>query len=150
MFLRTKSPLYGLEADEAVVRACSTLGVCPEESSAKLLTIWKVHRLIILTFDMWNDGYDWSTAHRKVNLPVLLIDYGKRLSSVKVGSHDFKDKVNGFVARQHELHGWDARPPYFQDQTGPGVPTYGNPRSMKMVQSDGKARRAMTTPPPER
>ena len=132
-----------------VARACSTLGIGTEESRAKLLTIWKVHRLTIFTFDVWNDGYNWATAHHKVDLPVLLVDYGKRLSYVKVGSQDFRDKVNDFVARQHELHGWGARPPYFQNQTGPGVPTYGNPRSMKMVQEDGTVRRAVATPPPE-
>ena len=129
-------------------KACSTLGINPSESRAKLMTIWKVERLTIFAFDVWYDKYDWATAHHKVDLPVLLVDYGKRFSSIKIGGSKFRDDVNSFVASQHECHGWDAKPPYFQDQTAPGVPTYKSPRCMKMVGKDGVIRRAVKTPPP--
>ena len=132
-----------------VLRACSTLGVDAEESGAKFLTVWKVQPLTISFFDLWNNGYNWAMAHHKVDLPVLLIDYGKKHSSVRVGGRKFRDEVNDFVADLYELHGWGAEPPYFQDQTGPGVPTYGNPRSMNVLQPDGMVRRAVATPPPE-
>lgn len=148
MFLREKSPLYPLEGNEAVARACSTLSVDPADSRAKLLSIWKVYRITIFAFDLWNEAYNWATAHYKTDLPVILIDYGKRLSYVRVGSQGLRDEVNGFVANQHRLHGWDVRPPYFQDQTGP-VPTYLNPRDQGLVQPDGTVRRMQLTPPPD-
>ncbi|KAF5024697.1 hypothetical protein F66182_3226 [Fusarium sp. NRRL 66182] len=147
VFLRKKSPFYSLERDEVMVKACGSLDIDQVKSRAKLLTIWKCDRLTIFAFDLWYDDYDWATAHHKVDLPVLLIDYGKR-SYVKVAGHEFQDEVNNFVARQHELHGWDAKPPYFQDQTGPEVPTYGNPRCVMVVGEDGTRRRAVKTPPP--
>ncbi|RKK73781.1 hypothetical protein BFJ70_g17599 [Fusarium oxysporum] len=147
VFLRKKSPFYSLSRDEVMVKACGSLGIDQVKSRAKLLTIWKCDRLTIFAFDLWYDDYDWATAHHKVDLPVLLVDYGKR-SYVKVAGHEFQDEVNTFVARQHELHGWDAKPPYFQDQTGPEVPTYGNPRCVMVVGEDGTTRRAVKTPPP--
>ncbi|KAH7464057.1 hypothetical protein FOMA001_g17894 [Fusarium oxysporum f. sp. matthiolae] len=147
VFLRKKSPFYSLSRDEVMVKACGSLGIDQVKSRAKLLTIWKCDRLTIFAFDLWYDDYDWATAHHKVDLPVLLVDYGKR-SYFKVAGHEFQDEVNTFVARQHELHDWDAKPPYFQDQTGPEVPTYGNPRCVMVVGEDGTTRRAVKTPPP--
>jgi hypothetical protein len=142
VFLRKKSPLYSLDDDEVVVKACSTLGIDPVASRAKLMTIYKWDRMTIFAFNVWYDDYDWATAHHKVDLPVLLVDYGKRLSNVKVCSKEFCDEVNQFVARQHTLHGWDAKPPYLQDHTLPGVvPTYPDPRSVNLIGADGIARR---------
>lgn len=149
VFLRKKSPVYSLVNDEAVARACSTLGIDPASSRAQLMTIYKWDRLTVFAFNLWYDGYDWATAHHKVDLPVVLVDYGKRMSFVKVCSKEFCDEVNTFVARQNELHGWDAKPPYLQDHTIPGVvQTYPNPRCVKVVGPDGVARRRVKTPPP--
>ncbi|KAK4034924.1 hypothetical protein C8A01DRAFT_48811 [Parachaetomium inaequale] len=137
VFMRKKSPLYSLGNDEVLARACSTLGIDPVASRARLMTIYKWDRLTHLRL------------HRVANLPVVLVDYGKRLSCVKACSQEFCDEVNHFVARQHELHGWDAKPPYLQDHTLPGVvPTYPNPRCAKLVGPDGIARRQVKTPPP--
>ena len=147
VFLRKKSPLYPLDGDAAVNRACSTLGVNPVDCGAKLLSIWKIRWMTIFAFDLWNAGYTWTTAHHKTDLPVILVDYGKRLSYVRVGSPDLRNEVNEFVADQHRLHGWEATPPYFQDQTGP-VPTYLNPRDLHSVAPDGTRRRIKLTPPP--
>ncbi|KAG7286692.1 hypothetical protein NEMBOFW57_009003 [Staphylotrichum longicolle] len=149
VFLRKKSPLYCLENDEVLAKACGTLGIDPVASRAELMTIHKWDRLTIFVFNLWYDDYDWATAHHQVDLPVVLVDYGKRLSSVKVCSQAFRDEVNQFVAKQHELHGWDAKPPYLQDHTLPGVvPTYPNPRCVKIVGPDGIARQSVKTPPP--
>ncbi|KFH42701.1 hypothetical protein ACRE_065530 [Hapsidospora chrysogenum ATCC 11550] len=115
-----------------VTKACRTLGIDPVASGAELMTIYKWDRLTIFVFKVPYDGYDWATAHHKVDLPVILVDYGKRLSLVKLCGQEFCDEVNQFVARQHELHGWDAKPPYLQDHTLPGVvPTYPNPRCVR-------------------
>ncbi|KAH7190777.1 hypothetical protein DER44DRAFT_815864 [Fusarium oxysporum] len=124
VFLRKKSPFYSLSRDEVMVKACGSLGIDQVKSRAKLLTIWKCDRLTIFAFDLWYDDYDWATAHHKVDLPVLLVDYGKR-SYVKVAGHEFQDEVNTFVAR-----------------------TYGNPRCVMVVGEDGTTRRAVKTPPP--
>ncbi|KAI1116267.1 hypothetical protein F5Y14DRAFT_76165 [Nemania sp. NC0429] len=148
VFLRSKSPLYSLEPGEITTRVCRTLGIDPGESRAKLMTIWIWHRLTIYAFDLWYDAYDWATAHHKVDLPVLLVDYGRRMSYVKIAGRELRDRANDHVARQHEQHGWDAKPPYLQDQTGPVAPTYGNPRCVEVVGEDGTVRRAVKTPPP--
>lgn len=149
VFLRKKSPKYHLGNNEVLAEACCTLGIDPEASRAKLMTIYKWDRLTIFVFNVWYDDYDWATAHHKVDLPVVLVDYGKRMSCVKVCSQEFCDEVNHFVARQHELHGWDAKPPYLQDTTLPGVvPTYPNPRCVTLEGQDGIARRQVKTPPP--
>lgn len=100
VFLRKKSPLYSLENDEVLVKACGTLGIDPVASRAELMAIYKWDHLTIFVFNVWYDDYDWATAHHQVNLPVVLVDYGKRLSSVKVCSQAFCDEVNHFVAKQ--------------------------------------------------
>jgi hypothetical protein len=46
---------------------------------------------------------------------------GRNLTLVKLGSQGFRDKVNDLVASQHDRHGWDAKPPYLEDHTLPGV-----------------------------
>ncbi|RKU44537.1 hypothetical protein DL546_007526 [Coniochaeta pulveracea] len=149
VFKRKKSPLYSLEDDEVVNRACRTLNIDPVASRAKLMTIYKWDRITIFAFNVWYDDYDWATAHYDVDLPVLLVDYGKRQSCVKVCGKEFCKEVNHFVAGQHELHGWDAKPPYFQDHTIPGVvPTYPNPRCVMLTGPDGVSRRQTKTPPP--
>ncbi|KAJ9160835.1 hypothetical protein NKR19_g2844 [Coniochaeta hoffmannii] len=109
---------------------------------------WKWPRLTIFVFDLWYDQYDRATAHHKVDLPVLLVDYGKKYSVVKLASREFRDEANNYVAEQHRLEGWDAKPPFFRDQTGP-TPTYPNPRDVKITEADGTIRRLVKTPPPE-
>ena len=130
-----------------MVRVCSTLRVGPVQSCEKLLTEWKWPQLTIFALDLWHDAYDWATAHHGVDLPVLLVDYGKRYSFVKLGSRAFRDEVNQFAAEQHRLEGWDAKPPFFRDQTGP-TPTYPNPRDLKMTEADGTICRQVKMPPP--
>lgn len=82
VFPRTNSPLYLLEKDELVARACTTLGVDPTESCAKLLTVWKVYRDHLLLRPR-NEGYNWATSYHEVDLTVILVDYGKRLPYVR-------------------------------------------------------------------
>lgn len=129
VFVRTKSPLYSHPADEAVRAASSTLNI---HAPPTLLAIEKWDRLDVLVFDVFHDAYDWSTAHQEVNLPVILVDYGKRYSVVKEAGPEFRKEVNGAIARELDLNRWDVRPPYVADQTRmrAKVPTYPNPRHM--------------------
>ncbi|KAF2001682.1 hypothetical protein P154DRAFT_157876 [Amniculicola lignicola CBS 123094] len=133
VILRRKSPLYPTAYEEVVQKACSTLDVPHSESCSKLLAIQKWQQSTILVLDIFNDDYDESTAHHKVNLPVLLVDYGKRLSYVRVASPDLQDRINTHVANQHNYNGWDGKPPYFEDQTGAVPPKYYNPRDTSML-----------------
>ncbi|KAH8707027.1 hypothetical protein GQ44DRAFT_777594 [Phaeosphaeriaceae sp. PMI808] len=133
VFLRRKSSLYPNAYDEVAQKACSTLGVPYNESGHKLLAIQKWQQLTILAFDIFNDDYDASTAHHKVNLPVLLVDYGKRLSYVRIASPELRESINIHVANQHNYNGWDGKPPYFEDQTGSVPPKYYNPRDTSML-----------------
>ncbi|KAL2015207.1 hypothetical protein VTK56DRAFT_6059 [Thermocarpiscus australiensis] len=126
MYLRTKSPLYSASYDEVVQRTCSVLRIPYDKS--RLLAIQKWTKLAAMVFDVFYDDYDVSTAHHKVNLPVLLVVYGRARSHVRVASDQFREFINGYVATQHNYHGWDARPPYFEDQTGAAPPKYENPR----------------------
>jgi hypothetical protein len=87
----------------------------------------------VLVFDIFYDNYDLNTAHHKVDLPVLLVDYGKASSVVRKTSHEFSETVNVHVATQHNYHGWNAEPPYFEDQTGHNPPKYEDPRDAKML-----------------
>ena len=121
VFLREKSPLYPLEGDAAVSRACSTLNVDPVDGGAKLLPVWEVRRMALFAFDLWNAGYRWATAHHAADLPVVLVDYGRRLSYVRVAGQELRDEVNGFIADQHRLplHGWEARPLNSRTKQGP-------------------------------
>jgi hypothetical protein len=61
----------------------------------------KKHKLTILVFDIFYHDYDVSTAHHKVNLLVHLVNYGKRLSYVRVRSLELRERVNVHVANLH-------------------------------------------------
>ncbi|KAI0004034.1 hypothetical protein F4779DRAFT_621507 [Xylariaceae sp. FL0662B] len=131
VFLRVKSPLYSITHDQVVRNTCSTLDVPYERS--QLVAIQKWPKLDVLVFDVFYDTYDLNTAHHKVHLPVLLVDYGKAHSIVKKASPEFDETVNEHVAKQHNYHGWGAKPPYFEDQTGQNPPKYENPRDVTML-----------------
>jgi hypothetical protein len=52
------------------------LKVDPERSS-KLISIQKWPRLTALALDLSHEDYNLREAHHIVNLPVLLVDYGR-------------------------------------------------------------------------
>ena len=131
IFLRTKSPLYNHAYNEVIQRACSALDIPYNKTRFIAINIWQ--RLTILVFDIYHIKYDVSTAHRQADLPVLLVDYGRKRSYSRVASPEFRNTVNRHVARQHNLHGWDARPPYLQDQTLDHPPSYRYPRDPSIM-----------------
>lgn len=110
-------------------KSCSILNIPLDESHYKLLAIQKWQQLTIMIFDIFHTGYDPSTAHHKADLPVILIDYGKRLSYARTTSPEFRDRINDHVAHEHNSNGWDGKPPFFQDQTSLVPRTYYFPRS---------------------
>ncbi|KAI1122726.1 hypothetical protein F5Y10DRAFT_253403 [Nemania abortiva] len=133
IFLRKKSPLFSLTYDEVIRNTCVFLEI-PHEKS-QFLAVQKWDRLHVLVFDIFYDNYDPNTGHLKVDLPVLLVDYGKRLSVFRRTSPEFRETVNVHVAKQHNYHGWDAKPPYIEDQrsTRACVPTYKFPRDSSLI-----------------
>ncbi|KAF2454721.1 hypothetical protein BDY21DRAFT_366119 [Lineolata rhizophorae] len=133
VFVRKSSPLYTISSNEVVKAACSTLKISIDDSHPTLLFIDKCERLDILVFDVFHVGYVPSTAHHEASLPVVLVDCGKRYSVIKAASEEFRKEVNVSIARQHNLNGWDGKPPYTADHTGPKPPTYPNPRDPSML-----------------
>ncbi|KAF2175853.1 hypothetical protein K469DRAFT_609373, partial [Zopfia rhizophila CBS 207.26] len=105
VFLKIKSPLYFNAYNEVVQKAYSTLNIPYNESCYKLFVIQKWQQLTILVFDIFNDDYDVFTVYYKANLPVLLVDYGKRLPYVKVASPELQEHINIYVANQHNYNG---------------------------------------------
>ncbi|RYC58314.1 hypothetical protein CHU98_g7895 [Xylaria longipes] len=149
VFLRRQSPLYLKNVDppwEGVVAAvCSTLRVVQDR--AKLMAVQKFDKLTVFALDFYHDKYDWATAHNLVDLPVVLVEYGKTKTSVKWVSRAFRSQVNKHVAEQHRLHGWQAYPPYFEDQSRKrnGVPSYRSPRNLTAGPLSSAARSAKST-----
>ena len=130
--LRKKSPFYAYAHDEVMQKTCTTIGV-PHHETRKLLAIQKWQQLTVFIIDVFHDDYDASTAHHVTDLPVLLVDFGKRFASTRVASSTFQEQINVQVAKQHNYHGWDGKPPYFEDQTGTIPPIYDNPRDISML-----------------
>ncbi|KAI1775275.1 hypothetical protein F4818DRAFT_416142 [Hypoxylon cercidicola] len=131
VFLRKKSPLYSITHQQVVFDTCSSLQV-PEKES-RLIAIQKWPQLDILVFEIFYDNYDLKTAHLKTDLPVLLVDYGKASSVVKNVSLEFRETINKHVASQHNLHEWDAKPPFIEDCTSHGYRKYENPRDTTLL-----------------
>ncbi|KAK3945114.1 hypothetical protein QBC46DRAFT_372821 [Diplogelasinospora grovesii] len=50
-----------------------------------------------MVFDVFHDDYDASTAHHKVDLPVLRVDYGRARSHAKVASIQFRGLINDHI-----------------------------------------------------
>ena len=126
VFLRPKSPLFSLSYDKVVRMTCATLSQPYSKSLFLTIQIWP--QLTILIFELYHDAYDWSTAHQPVDLPALLVDYGRKRAYARVAGPETRKLAKQYVAGQHDSHGWDARPPYLQDQTGPTPPRYYNAR----------------------
>lgn len=102
-------------------------------SRSHLLAVQKWTQLTALVFDVFHDGYDLATAHIKADLPVLHVDYDRGHSYVSVASHEFREVVNDHVAAQHNTHGWEGEPPYFEDETRATPPLYGHPRDASLL-----------------
>ncbi|TRX87784.1 hypothetical protein FHL15_011322 [Xylaria flabelliformis] len=96
------------------------------------MAVQKCTKLMVFALDCYHDNYDWATADNPVDLPVILLEYSKTETSVRWVSKEFRFRVNRHVAEQHRLHGWQAFPPYFEDQsrTRNGHPSYRNPRDL--------------------
>ncbi|KAH9903806.1 hypothetical protein F4778DRAFT_735624 [Xylariomycetidae sp. FL2044] len=143
ILLRKKSPLFSKPPEQVVLDTCSFLKVPQEES--RLVVIQKELRwLDILAVDLFYHDYDFETAHIAVDLPVLIVDYGKRSSVVKRSVNpDFRKEVNRKVADQHDCHGWFAQLPLVEDRTCGKVPTYYHPRSCKYRNPEDDPRNKM-------
>ncbi|RYP65560.1 hypothetical protein DL770_008972 [Monosporascus sp. CRB-9-2] len=124
------SPLYSIAYDEVVRRTCSALDI--PFNGSRLLATQKWTKLTVLVFDIFYDNYV-PTAHYKVNLPVLLVDYGRTQSYVRVASPEFREAINDHLATQHNYHGWDGKPHHFEDQTSAAAPKYENPRDTSVL-----------------
>ncbi|KAF2691901.1 hypothetical protein K458DRAFT_7406 [Lentithecium fluviatile CBS 122367] len=129
--------MYSYSPDVVAKDACSIFNVPIDDNSRlMLLVIERWDRLDTLAFDVIHAAHDPTTAHHVANLPVVLFDYGKQHSVVKAASPNFEKEVDVVIAREHNLNGWSARPPYVADHTGMKVPTYPDPRDLITAQLD--------------
>lgn len=95
--------------------------------------IQKWQHYTIIVFDIFYSAYDSSTAHCKIDLPVLRVEHsGKKISASK-SSITFQDQVNDQVAKLHNLNGWDRKPPYYEDQASHELRKYPTPRDTSIL-----------------
>ena len=130
ILLKRRSPLYSSSPDTVVSAACAALDV---PCNYRLLVIQKWPQLTILVFDVFHSAYDCSTAHHKADIPVLCFDYSPQNSCCKQPSDDFRNQINNYVAKMHNLNGWDQKPPYTEDLTSQEPRTYRNPRDTSIL-----------------
>ncbi|RYP50043.1 hypothetical protein DL768_004329 [Monosporascus sp. mg162] len=96
---------------------------------------WQREELLVLT-SMVRKELKNRSIHAQfdlVNLPVLLVDYGRTQSHVRVACPEFREVVNDHVGTPHNYHGRDGKLPYFEDQTGAAAPKYENPRDTSVI-----------------
>ena len=129
VFLRRKSPLFCLPYNDVVLKTCAELSQPYSKSLFLTIQVWP--QLTILIFEIYHDAYDWSTAHQHLDLPAVLVDYGRKRAYARVAGPETRRLAMQYVAGQHDAHGWNARPPYLADHTGPETPTYYSPRRMR-------------------
>lgn len=95
----------------------------------RLLAIERWDSLLFIVFDLFNTAYDPLTAHMPGTneLPVTMV----RISS-KDRPRSYPPQPIGRVGESvrlaHNMHGWEARPPYWEDHADGVHPTYYNAR----------------------
>jgi hypothetical protein len=106
-----------------------------ELSAPRLLAIERWHR-IHLAFDIFNNNYDFNTAHlaNQNDFPVIAVYleghlHGDRNKALVAPSSLQKD-VNETIRHLHDMNGWETQPPFFGDHANGNVPTYWHPRSL--------------------
>ncbi|KAK3303084.1 uncharacterized protein B0T15DRAFT_262937 [Chaetomium strumarium] len=93
VFVQRKSSLYTSSPDQIVKIACTALDIPVDDSRPTLLVVEKWDRLDVLVFDIFHVEYDFSTAHLETDLPVILVDYGKRYSVIKDARAGFRKEA---------------------------------------------------------
>lgn len=96
---------------------------------------------VLVIFDICNTEYDPAKAHLpgRNNLPVLVVHFSRKGVHTRVAESGLRQRVNNETAEAHNLHGWDALPPYVTDHTTT-IPIYMNPRDIsqpKAISSEG-------------
>lgn len=89
LLVRTKAPIYSCSPDEIVQTACDTLGIPVAEAVPTLLVVDKWNKLDVFVFDVfvfdvYHVNYDPETAHRMCVLPVVLVDYSRQATTIKL------------------------------------------------------------------
>ncbi|CAJ2508594.1 Uu.00g136200.m01.CDS01 [Anthostomella pinea] len=72
---------------------CTIYVVFMLADKAKLMAVQKHDPLTVFVFEFQHDAYDLLSAHKRVDLPVILLDYGST-TSVKLSVGKLRDQVN--------------------------------------------------------
>ena len=124
----TRSSPYWDAPESSLEHILQKLSCDPDSNKrARLLVKQKWPRHLFLIYDFFHINYDHATAHRpeENNIPVLKVDSREDIT-FRIAEPPFRARVNGDVARIHNLNGF-TEPPYFDDHSG-AAPVYYNPR----------------------
>lgn len=91
---------------------------------------------IHLVFDIFNDAYDWKTAHLPAqnDLSVIAIYFtgqdGVDIHKLVEDVGPLQNEINKHIRELHNDNGFDRKPPYEVDYKDRDPPTYSNPRTL--------------------
>lgn len=126
LFIRPPSHQFRRDALDNINEA---LALLEQTGTEYIYLAWEQWDTIdILVFDLWNDAYDFMTAHEPIDLPVVIVDFGRTNTRISIASPMYRREVNDGVAQHHRLNGWDVGPPFVADCTGSNRPSYPSPR----------------------
>lgn len=103
--------------------------VSPEDEyngpNCRFMAVSRWDPLTFLAFDLFHTGYNALEAHLegRDELPITPIHL-RRANKLKSYPPQPIGHVNGVIRRAHDMHGWDARPPYRIDHANGVHPTY--------------------------
>lgn len=133
------SPKHSLaqdaSGDKVIREALKSLNLSPCETYHKYLVnqIWDIVNTFVV--DLYHETYDYSTAHIKCDIPVIIVHCSSRKSYLSLASRSRRDEVNSWVSNLHDLNGWAIEPPFVDDHSLGNIPRYANPRSLLFATS---------------
>ncbi|KAI9891858.1 MAG: hypothetical protein M1814_002243 [Vezdaea aestivalis] len=133
VIVRRKSTLWQVSSstpEKVIEQAVSALRMKTDD--AKFLVHEKWDRHTIMVFDLFHTSYQPVNGHHCQDLPVVLVFYTHRADKAYVAPQFHRNDTNKQVSEHHNLNGWDRKPPYIADHTFSSIPTYPNPRNLKV------------------
>ncbi|KAK3167497.1 hypothetical protein OEA41_010624 [Lepraria neglecta] len=118
ILIRQASSLWqsaSVSSDRIIEEALATLHVRPSDAQYKFLVNEKWPFLNLFVFALYHGAYRSASAHFPHDLPVLVVDYNRKGTTVSIAGSVRRREVNVRVAEHHNLNGWDREPPFFAD-----------------------------------
>ena len=124
-----------VSSEKVIEKAKSALHLEPIKVHHRFLVNEKWPFLNIFVFDLYHETYRSASGHLPEDLPVLVVEYGRKGTAVSVAGIVRRHEVNIGVARHHNLNGWNCEPPFFADYTLPTPVSYLDPRDSSLLAS---------------